>query len=164
MAIRNFIYKIIPTNLKKQSVFLRLANTQPELTYREFELVLSRDVDGVQYVKNLKDNDLRALWEAATPIDANVYEESKVQVGYVPFYEQLVANAFTGLQKVDLDTAYNQVLTLMNDHEDIKAQFIAINKNLRLNADERSPSASKREQLLWLLVLSLVNLIDKDDN
>lgn len=163
MAIRTLIVRVVPTNLRKKSVFLRLANTQPALAYRQRELVLPTDVDEVTYVQNLRAAELRKLWETAEPITEADYEEAKIQVDYAPFYEALIDRAFEGLQVLDIDEAHRRLVTFLDNNPDVKAQFIAINKNLRLDVADGSLPVVKREQVLWFLVLSLVNVIGGDD-
>jgi len=164
MAIKPFVYKVIPTNLKKKSVFLRLLNTQPELAFREIELVVSRDLDVTERVAKLTTKELRGLWEQATEITEEEYRDAKTEVDYAPFYETLLDRAFDGLQKLDIDVAHSQIVALLDNNDEIKAQFTAINRNLRLDVDDRGTAIKKREQVLWFLVLSIINLLNEDND
>jgi len=160
MAIRILIDRVVNTNLKKKSVIVRLSNTQPELAYRQLEIILSREIDEVAYVSSLMVKELREMWEQAKPIDADRYKETEQKASSIPFYEMVTASV-DSFQKMGVSEAYTAIMGLLDDNTEIKGQLLLIFRNLGLEPSKET--MRQREQLLWLLVLSLINL-EKDDN
>ena len=158
MPIEFVIINVVPTNINKQSAILHLNNTDVVEGYRAYELRLAQSVNANDYINGLPQPTLLAFWNQGVVIDQAVYDASRLTVELAPFYNIIVTHAFSTLQSDTLDNVHSQVLTLLTNHTDIQAQLVAISSNLGLSSN--TPQ-QKREQLLWVLVLSLINLVNE---
>ena len=155
MAIVYAIEHAEQNTLREKVVRIILRNNTPSIAYRRAEVYMPLADDAETYIS--ANHTAAELWASGVAASEKDWVQTQESPRSAPIYRPILRNAFKVLVQNDLDAARSAALQLIAQSDDLQADFVAIRNNLGLTGTDE---ATKREQLLWIIVLALVGEVN----
>lgn len=142
-----------PNGLRTKSVWVLLRKVSgKKVSCRKIELVLAIDVDEREIISSV---DPDKLWKAGVDTAEMQWLEAGKQAAIEAVYQPILLTALDDLAKLDIDAARVKLLDSMSGNDEALAAFNQLMDTFKLTKPETL--AEKREQVLWLLLVSAIH-------
>jgi len=155
MAIQIAVDRVEQNTLREKVAFVVLRNNSPSIAFRRAAVYMPLQADAEDYIS--QNHTAAGLWAQGTGASEKDWVKTQEEPLSAPIYRPIIRNVFPFLIANDLDAARSAALGLIGQSDDLQADFVSIRNNLGLTGTDE---ATKREQLLWIIVLALVGEVN----